>query len=84
MHDAPPKEPIMTHPSGAFLRGGVGCLVAFLAIGFLFVLCGGSMHIDFGGVILLFVVGGIIGLIVYAVYRKGYLQGRREEPGPPQ
>ncbi len=55
----------------AFLKGGCGCLVAFLVIGLIFVLVGGSMHIDVGGAILLFVVGGVIGLVILAVYNKG-------------
>jgi len=56
---------------GAFLKGGCGCIVAFLVIGLLVVAVGGSMHIDIGGAILLFVIGGIIGLIVLAIYNKG-------------
>jgi hypothetical protein len=55
----------------AFVKGGCGCLLAFLAIGLIFVLLGGSMHIDLGGAIVLFVVGGVIGLVVLAVYNKG-------------
>lgn len=55
----------------AFAKGGCGCLLAFLAIGFLAVLLGGSMHIDIGGAILLFVIGGAIGLVVMTIYNKG-------------
>jgi hypothetical protein len=55
----------------AFVKGGCGCLLAFLVIGFLCVLVGGSMHIDLGGAILLFVIGGVIGLVFLAVYNKG-------------
>lgn len=55
----------------AFAKGGGGCLIAFFVIGFLVVLVGGSVHIDLGGAILLFVIGGIIGLIVLAIYNKG-------------
>jgi hypothetical protein len=40
------------------------------------------MHIDLGGAILLFVIGGFLGLIVLAVYRKGYREGQRPAPGP--
>jgi hypothetical protein len=32
---------------------------------------GGSAHIDLGGAIMLFVIGGVIGLIVLAIYNKG-------------
>lgn len=55
----------------AFGKGGCGCLVAFLAIGLLVVLFGGNMHIDIGGAVFLFVIGGGIGLIVLAIYNKG-------------
>ncbi len=62
----------MTQPGGAFLKGGCGCLVAFLAIGLLFVMCGGSMHIDLGGAVMLFVIGGILGLIGYAIFDRRF------------
>jgi hypothetical protein len=68
----------MTQPGGELLKGGCGCLVAFLAIGLLFVMCGGSMHIDLGGAILPFVIGGILGLIGYAIFNKGYRRGRED------
>jgi hypothetical protein len=55
----------------AFAKGGCGCLIAFLVVGFLVVILGGSMHIDLGGAILLFLIGGVIGLIALAVYNKG-------------
>ena len=55
----------------AFVKGGCGCLLTFLAIGLIFVVLGGSMHINAGGAILLFVIGGVIGLVVLAVYSKG-------------
>jgi len=57
--------------SEAFVKGGCGCLVAFFVIGLFFVLIGGSMHIDIGGALMLFVIGGLIGLVVLAVYNKG-------------
>lgn len=61
----------MGEKSQAFMKGGGGCLVAFIVIGLLFVLLGGSMHLDFGGAIMLFVIGGVVGLIVLAVYNRG-------------
>jgi len=57
--------------SEAFVKGGCGCLVAFFVIGLFFVLIGGSMHIDIGGALMLFVIGGLIGLLGLAVYNKG-------------
>jgi hypothetical protein len=34
------------------------------------------MHLDLGGAICLFVGGGVIGLIVFWIYSKGYNEGR--------
>lgn len=56
---------------GAFVKGGFGCIIAFIVIGLFCVMIGGSMHIDIGGALLLFVIGGIIGLVVLAIYNKG-------------
>lgn len=55
----------------AFVKGGCGCLVIFAGLAFLSVLFGGHAHADIGGLILLFVIGGVIGLIVFAIYNKG-------------
>ncbi len=60
----------------AFVKGGCGCLLGFVLIGLFFVLIGGHMHIDIGGAIALFVIGGIIGLVVLAIYNKGTREGR--------
>ena len=74
----------------AFVKGGCGCLLAFLAIGLIFVLLGGSIHINLGGALLLFVIGGIIGLVILAVYSKGQRDAVdrefafREQRGPYQ
>ena len=32
---------------------------------------GGTAHLDLGGVVILFVIGGLIGLVVNAIYKKG-------------
>ena len=61
----------MGEKSEAFAKGGCGCLVAFLVVGLFVVMIGGSMHIDIGGAIMLFVIGGVIGLVVLTVYNKG-------------
>lgn len=55
----------------AFIKGGVGCLIAFFVIGLFMVLIGGSMHIDAGGACCLFVGGGLLGLLVLWIYNKG-------------
>ena len=66
----------MANKGEAFVKGGCGCLIAFLLFGFFCVLIGGQMHIDIGGAIALFVVGGLMGLIVLAIYNKGAREGR--------
>ena len=60
----------------AFVKGGCGCLIAFLLLGFCAVLIGGTLQIDVGGAILLFVIGGLVGLGVLAIYNKGVRAGR--------
>ena len=61
----------MAEKGSAFAKGGCGCLIAFAMLGLLAVLVGGSVHIDIGGAVLLFVIGGIVGLIVLSIYNKG-------------
>ncbi|MCF7958290.1 MAG: hypothetical protein K9M57_07580 [Phycisphaerae bacterium] len=60
-----------TTKGGAFARGGCGCLIGFCVLGLLVALIGGNFHIDIGGALMLFVIGGVIGLIVLAIYNKG-------------
>ena len=67
----------------AFIKGGCGCLLAFLAIGFLCILIGGHMNIDIGGALCLFVFGGIIGLVVLAIYNRGVDEGRHTDDEDP-
>ena len=62
----------MSEQLKAFGKGGCGCLVAFAVIALLAVLIGGSATIDLGGAIMLFVIGGVIGLVVLAIYNKGH------------
>jgi hypothetical protein len=63
----------------AFVKGGCGCLLAFAAVALLAVVVGGRAHIDLGGAVCLFVVGGVVGLVVLAIYNKG----RRDAGQPP-
>ena len=61
----------MGNKGQAFAKGGCGCLLAFAAIAIVVVLAGGGVHIDPWGAACLFVVGGLIGLVVLAIYNKG-------------
>jgi hypothetical protein len=70
----------MGEKTQAFFKGGCGCLIAFLVVAALAVLMGGRAHIDAGGAICLFVVGGLLGLLVLAIYNRGW----RDAGGPPK
>ncbi|MFC7339060.1 hypothetical protein ACFQY0_17840 [Haloferula chungangensis] len=61
----------MENKGSSFLKGGLGCFALFIVLALLAVLFGGSAHLDFGGVVLLFIIGGIIGLAVNWIYQKG-------------
>jgi hypothetical protein len=69
---SPGSPPAVSSGGGtAFVKGGCGCLVIFVVLALLTVALGGHAHADLGGLIFLFVMGGIIGLIVFFVYNKG-------------
>lgn len=61
----------MGEKGSAFAKGGCGCLVAFAVLALIAVVLGGSAHINLGGAILLFLIGGVIGLVVLAIFNKG-------------
>lgn len=67
----------MGEKGNAFLKGGVGCFIVFAVLALLALMLGGSVHIDLGGIVLLFVIGGVIGLIVLVIYNKGKKDARR-------
>jgi hypothetical protein len=67
----------MGEKASAFTKGGCGCIIAFFAIGLLAVLAGGSLRIDAGGFVALFVVGGVAGLVAWAIF------GNRKPPQEP-
>lgn len=53
------------------MKGGVGCFLVFVVLALVTLAFGGSVHLDLGGVVLLFVIGGVIGLAVNWIYQKG-------------
>ncbi len=59
----------------AFVKGGCGCLLAFVVLALVAVLLGGRAHADIGGLVVLFLIGGIIGLVVLAIYNRGRRDG---------
>ena len=55
----------------AFVKGGCGCLLVFAVLALIAVLLGGRAHADAGGLVILFLIGGAIGLVVLAIYNRG-------------
>jgi hypothetical protein len=55
----------------AFAKGGFGCLIAFGVLAVIALAIGGTAYIDPGGAVILFLIGGVIGLVVLAIYNKG-------------
>ena len=43
----------------------------FVILAFITVLLGGHARADAGGVLFLFIIGGVVGLIVWSIYNKG-------------
>lgn len=72
----------MSERSTAFVKGGCGCLLAFVGLGLVAAIAGGRVHIDCGGAGMLFLIGGVIGLIVLAVYKKGVRAGQEQGYDP--
>jgi hypothetical protein len=75
----------MGDKSTAFVKGGCGCLLGFLGLGFLVLVLGGRVRMDLGGALLLFLIGGVSGLVFLAGYKKS-LHSRQEQatfPAPP-
>lgn len=61
----------MGEKTSAFAKGGCGCLGLFVLLGLFALMLGGHFHIDPGGACCLFALGGIVGLIVLAIYNRG-------------
>ena len=71
---APPKQHALS-AAGAFLRGGLWALAIFGVLAAISLVAGGQAYADIGGILLLFGIGGIIGIVLRAIYNKG----RRDE-----
>lgn len=61
----------------AFAKGGCGCLSALAILSMITILAGGIPDVDFGGWVCSFLFGGIIGLIVLAIYNRGRRDGEQ-------
>ena len=69
----------MGQTSAAFMKGGFGCVFLFGAIALIMVLIGGDAWIDLGGLVILFLIGGWIGVMVLKIYNHGKRDGAGEE-----
>jgi hypothetical protein len=63
---AGPRPPCS--PGWAFVKGGLWTLGGFLALGLMCVAVGGHMRIDPCGAAVLFVIGGLVRLVLRAVF----------------
>ncbi len=61
----------MDNKAKAFGKGGFGCMILFGILAVCALIFGGNVHINIGGAILLFIIGGLLGLIVLFIYNKG-------------
>lgn len=68
----------MGEKSQAFVKGGCGCLIAFVALGAVAVMLGGHVYLDAGGAVMLFVIGGLLGLGWLAIFNSGRRAGQRD------
>jgi len=68
--------------STAFIKGGCGCLLAFLGLGLFAAVAGGRVHLNCGGAAFLFVIGGVIGLIILGIFKKGVRAGQEQADQP--
>ena len=57
--------------TGAFFRGGLWVLAVFLVLAGISLAVGGEAHADSWGVVALFIIGGVAGIVIRAIYRKG-------------
>ena len=69
----------MGEKSEAFVKGGCGCLLAFAVLGLLAVMFGGHVYLDPGGAVMLFVIGGVMGLGWLAIFNSGRRAGHRDQ-----
>jgi hypothetical protein len=65
----------MSDKGSAFLKGGCGCLALFVLLAMFAVLAGGHAHANIGGLVVLFIIGGVGGLVVMAIYNWGRRDG---------
>jgi hypothetical protein len=88
----PPEEPPPVEPTAppaptpetkdewidTFFRGGVILLVAFGIIALVVLLVGGFVFATLGGLALLFLIGGLVGLVVRFIFPKRGKDARRD------
>jgi len=73
--EVPPPRP--TSAGKAFVVGGVWAVIIVAAVLILARVTGARAYADGGGLFLVFATGGVTGLIVRAIYRRGARDGSR-------
>jgi hypothetical protein len=77
-HERQPQQPYYPPPPGqakavpdgpgdAFFKGGCFLVLGMLALGMCALIAGGGFAIDLGGIACLFVIGGVLGVIIYSL-----------------
>jgi len=69
--EAPQPLPFRRSIVGRFITGGFWALCIVGALALVVLAFGGEVRVNVGGLIFLFCLGGIIGLVVCAIYDKG-------------
>jgi ribosomal protein L40E len=63
------------------MKGGCGCLTLFGIMAFFAILARGRVHVSFFGLLFIFLIGGVIGRILFSSYEKGQKEaGGKNEP----
>lgn len=70
----------MANKGFAFILGGAICLIFFALIAMVAVLAGGHAHANPGGLLVLFLIGGVTGLIAATIYNKGRKDASKDSP----
>lgn len=59
------------------MKGGLGCLLIFAVTAVVILIAGGEAHADVGGILFIFVIGGIVGLLILSIYKRGWRAAQR-------
>ncbi len=69
----------MGQTTAAFVKGGFGCVLLFAVFALVMVLIGGDAWVDLGGLVVLFLIGGWVGVMALKIYNHGKKDGAGTE-----